>query len=236
MGRDKLPVTTQYRVERLVSYGKKIPEATGELAPHIVIRTIRNSLHMTQAQLAGRSEMPQSHLAKIETGKVDVQLSTLRRILRALNCEAVFLPKFQKAPREVLRQRIKEVARRKVARVVGAMALEQRKPDERMIRALRRSEELRLMARPTAEVWEDVGLRGEASAVNDRTDVKPRRAQMSVRIIDKEDDRDTLRFWLAQPIEARIGAMEFLRRQTYLTTGKETLPPFQYVIQLRDRE
>lgn len=77
-----------------------------------------------------------------------------------------------------------------------------------------------------------------ASVVRDEVEVKARRAQMPVRMIDKEeeDDRDTLRFWLEQPVEARIDAMEFLRRQTYLTTGNVTLPRFQYVIQLRDRQ
>ncbi|MBI4056988.1 MAG: helix-turn-helix domain-containing protein [Elusimicrobia bacterium] len=223
-------------VERLVSYGKQVPNPTEELAPHVVIRNIRNTLHMTQAQLARRAEMPQSHLAKIETGKVDVQLSTLRRILRALNCEAVFLPKFHKAPQEVLRERIREVARRKVARVAGTMALERQRPDERMVRALIRSEEERLLARPTSEVWEDTWAQAGASVVRDEAAVKSRRAQMPVRIVDKEDDRDTLRFWLEQPVEARIDAMEFLRRQTYLTTGNEALPRFQHVIQLRGRE
>lgn len=233
---DRLPINTRFMVERLVSYGKRAPKATDELAPHVVIRNIRNSLHMTQAQLARRAGMPQSHLAKIETGKVDVQLSTLRRILRALNCEAVFLPKFLKSPQEVLRERIKDVARRKVARVAGTMALERQRPDERMILALIRSEEERLLARPTSEVWEDTWAQSGASIVRDEEAVKSRRAQMPVLIIDKEDDRDTLRFWLGQPVEARIDAMEFLRRQTYLTTGNEALPRFQHTMQLRDRQ
>jgi len=222
-------------VERLVSYGKRVPEATEELAPHVVIRNIRNSLHMTQAQLARRAEMPQSHLAKIETGKIDIQLSTLRRILRALNCEAVVVPKFRKAPRQALLERIREVARRKVARVAGSMALEKQQPDRRMIRALIRSEEERLTARPSSEVWEDAWAQTGASVVCDQPSAKARRARMPVRIVDKEDDGDVLRFWLEQPAEARIDAMEFLRRQTYLATGKKALPHFERSIRLRDR-
>lgn len=58
---------------------------------------------------------------------------------------------------------------------------------------------------------------------------------MPVRIAEKEDDRDALRFWLAQPPEARINAMEFLRRQVYLVTGKAALPHLARSIQLRDR-
>jgi len=222
-------------VERLVSYGKKVPAATGELAPHIVIRNIRNALHMTQAQLARRAEMPQSHLAKIERGKVDVQLSTLRRILRALNCEAVFIPKFHRVPQEALRERIRDVARRKVEHVTGSMALERQRPDQRMIRALIRSEEERLLARPSSEVWEDAAAPGAASRAKDHASTKARRAPMPIRIVDKEDDKDTLRFWLTQPPKARIDAMEFLRRQMAAIKGEKSLPPFVYEIQLRNR-
>ncbi|MBI5883871.1 MAG: hypothetical protein HZB91_12300 [Elusimicrobia bacterium] len=62
---------------------------------------------------------------------------------------------------------------------------------------------------------------------------KANRAQTPVRIVEKEDDRDAMRFWLAQPPEARINAMEFLRRQVYLVTGKKTLPHLVRSIQLR---
>lgn len=97
-------------LERLVVYGERAPEPTPELAPHGVIRIIRNALHMTQAQLARRAALPQSHLAKIETGRVDVQISTFRRILRAMYCEAVVLPRFLKTPRTVLAERKRAAA------------------------------------------------------------------------------------------------------------------------------
>ena len=224
--KDSLPVSSRMMVDRLVSCGKKLPEATEEFAPHVVIRRIRNALRMTQAQLAKRAGLPQSHLAKIEAGRVDVQLSTLRRIFRAMYCEAVVLPKFLKSPRVALAERIKEVARLKIERISGTMALEKTLPDHKMIRALIRSEEDRLMSRPSADIWEEAWTPGGASVVRDR--------QMPVRIVEKEDDRDALRFWLTQPPEARINAMEFLRRQAYLVTGNKTLPRFAHSIQLRE--
>lgn len=62
---------------------------------------------------------------------------------------------------------------------------------------------------------------------------KPDRARMRARIVEKEDDRDALRFWLTQPPEARISAMEFLRRQMYLVAGRKSLPNFVRSIRLR---
>ena len=53
-------------------------------SPHSLIRNIRNGLNMTQAQLAERAGMQQSHVARIESGKVDVQVGTLRKLLRAM--------------------------------------------------------------------------------------------------------------------------------------------------------
>lgn len=47
---------------------------------------------------------------------------------------------------------------------------------------------------------------------------------MRVRIVDKEDDCDDLSFWLAQTPEARIAAVESLRRQVYLVNGKKNFP------------
>ncbi|MBI5243364.1 MAG: helix-turn-helix domain-containing protein [Elusimicrobia bacterium] len=211
-------------LDRLVACGNKAPEATEEFEPHVIIRTIRISLRMTQAQLARRAGLPQSHLAKIEVGRVDVQLSTLRRILAAMYCGTVVLPKFQKPPRAALTERIREFARRKVARVTGAME----RDDDRTVRALIRSEEKRLLSGSSSEIWDEDAPSGGASVVRDRSSVP-------VRIVDKEDDRDTLRFWLAQPPEARIDAMEFLRRQCCLVTGRKSLPRIVRSIQLRDR-
>jgi transcriptional regulator with XRE-family HTH domain len=165
-----------------------------------MIRKIRRALGMTQAQLAARADLPQSHLAKIETGRVDVQIGTLKRILRALHCELVLVPRFLKTPRQAVRERIQELS-------------------------LSRSERKRLRGRASSRIWEDRGGFVGASLVRD----------MPVRLVDKEDDQDALRYWLSQPPEARIDAMEFLRRQACLVAGREELPRLARSIKLRAR-
>lgn len=55
--------------------------------PHALIRALRGRLKMTQAQLAARAGLPQSHVARIEAGKVDARLGTLRRIFSAMSFE-----------------------------------------------------------------------------------------------------------------------------------------------------
>ncbi|MDD5656872.1 MAG: helix-turn-helix domain-containing protein [Elusimicrobia bacterium] len=214
-------------VASLTSFGRRLPAAE-ELEPSTVIRSIRNALLMSQAQLAKRAGMPQSHLAKIETGKVDLQLGTLRRIFRAMSCEAVVLPRFLKPIRIVLEERIKAVARRNVARATGVSSGAGPGLEDNTLRDLVRSEEKRLARSRSSAIWDEpamAGAGGEGALLRDAP----------VRLVDKEDDRETLRFWLAQPPEARISAVEFLRRQCYMVTGKTRLPRMERTIQLRER-
>lgn len=53
------------------------------------IRILRNYLRMTQSELAQRAHITQPNLAAIESGKVDPQLGTLRRIYEGLSCTSL---------------------------------------------------------------------------------------------------------------------------------------------------
>lgn len=149
-----LPVATQRTIRRVAAYAEQAP-AAARLPAHALIRMLRASLYMTQAQLAKRAGIAQSHLARIESGKVDPQLSTLTKVWGALFCDAVLLPRPRRGIDEVLEERIKEKARMNVARVAGTMALERQLPEDETLAALIRSEESRLRARPSSEIWAD---------------------------------------------------------------------------------
>jgi len=57
------------------------------------IRLERNRKGMSQVELAERLKMPQSQIARIETGERDIRLSTLAQIARALGLEPMLVPK-----------------------------------------------------------------------------------------------------------------------------------------------
>lgn len=151
----RLPVSSKFLVDQLVSYGQSAPEAVGSLPAHAVIRMLRQSLRMTQAQLAARARLPQSHLAVIESGKIDLKLSTLRRLIAALQGELVVAARFRKAPESIVADRIREIARRKVARVTGTMALEKQEPSTEMTERLIQAEVDRMMNEASSEIWEE---------------------------------------------------------------------------------
>lgn len=155
MKQRRLPVTESRILGRLVLYGMKAPEGIESLPVHHTIKILRRGLGMTQAQLAKRAGLVQSHLARIELGHVDLQISTLQRVFRALYCDSLVLPKFKIRPEEIVAGRVAETARKRVARVAGSMALEKQLPDDSMIRKLIRAEEERIKEKRSSEIWDD---------------------------------------------------------------------------------
>lgn len=149
-----LPISNRRSIHRVSEFAARAP-AAAHLPPHAVIRALRSALHMTQTQLAKRAGLPQSHLARIESGKVDLQISTLRKVLAALFCEMLVVPQMKRRLEDVLEDRIKEKARKNISRVSGTMALEKQLPDDETIQALIRSEESRLRTHPSSEIWAD---------------------------------------------------------------------------------
>lgn len=57
------------------------------------IRAARQAKALTQKELGQRVGMPQSHISKIEKGSVDLQLSSLVEIARALDLELKLVPR-----------------------------------------------------------------------------------------------------------------------------------------------
>lgn len=57
------------------------------------IRAARKTKAMTQKDLGQRVGLPQSHISKIEKGAVDLQLSSLVEIARALGLEVKLIPR-----------------------------------------------------------------------------------------------------------------------------------------------
>jgi transcriptional regulator with XRE-family HTH domain len=100
------------------------------------IRVLRHFLRMTQKELADRSHIPQSHLVEIESGKVDPQVGTLKKIFKALSCDVVIDPLPQKPLAEVLRGRARAVALKRLKQAMGTMALEDQAPEKETFKLL----------------------------------------------------------------------------------------------------
>ncbi len=100
------------------------------------IRLLRNRLRMTQVELAHRAHITQPNLAAIESGKVDPQVGTLQRIYEGLGCELNLEPLLHKSLEELMRDRARAVALKRLKQTMGTMALEDQAPDQNTFRQL----------------------------------------------------------------------------------------------------
>ena len=65
------------------------------LTEHIIdnLKKARAKKALSQRSLSTLSGVPQAHISLIERGQVDIQVSTLIKLARALNVELVLVPK-----------------------------------------------------------------------------------------------------------------------------------------------
>jgi transcriptional regulator with XRE-family HTH domain len=108
---------------------------------------------MTQAELAQRAHISQPHLAQIESGKIDPQLGTLKRILEGLSCDLVIEPLPRKPLSEVLRGRARSVALKRLKQAMGTMALENQAPEKEVFKRLLEKRTDDVLNDPRERLW-----------------------------------------------------------------------------------
>lgn len=119
------------------------------------IRAIRSALRMTQKDLAVRAKLPQSHVAAIEGGVKNPPLPTLARIMDAMECDLLILPRPRLPIEKILRKRAGKLALKRLKRTMGTMALEGQAPETDLFRQLfaKRTEEI--IADQREDLWSD---------------------------------------------------------------------------------
>jgi transcriptional regulator with XRE-family HTH domain len=117
------------------------------------IKVLRQYLRMTQQELAERAQIHQSHLAEIESGKVDPQIGTLRKIFHGLSCDLEIRPRPQKPLAEVLRGRARSIALKRLKHTMGTMALEEQAPQKDAFRLLLEKHTDDILNDPRERLW-----------------------------------------------------------------------------------
>lgn len=59
----------------------------------VALRQARQKKRMSQRVLSQKVNMPQSHISKIESGKVDIKASSLTELARTLDYELMLVPR-----------------------------------------------------------------------------------------------------------------------------------------------
>ena len=154
MRKNALPITAEATLKRITKYAANAPEGLESLTCSTLVRMVRDKLFMTQAQLARRTGLPQSHIAKIEKGKMKPRLDTLEKILKALHCNLLLVPKPVQDLDALIHERIGQTAKKKVESVAGTMRLEDQLPSQNILTKMVNQERLKLTRSPSSKIWE----------------------------------------------------------------------------------
>jgi hypothetical protein len=93
-------------------------------------------------------------LAGIESGKIDPQVSTLRRICDALSCDLIIEPRPRKPLKDVLRGQARSLALKRLKQTMGTMALENQAPDEEVFRQLLEKRTDEILKDERERIWQ----------------------------------------------------------------------------------
>lgn len=87
-----------HRLSDVTGFARKSPEAYARLPLHEALRRLRLLAGLRQGQLAAKAGVAQAYLCRLEKGRMDAKLSTLRRVFAALDCELMVLPRPLREP------------------------------------------------------------------------------------------------------------------------------------------
>ncbi len=57
-----------------------------------ILQSARKAKNMTQGELGAKAGLPQSHISQIESGNIDLRLSSLQEIARLLDLDVMLIP------------------------------------------------------------------------------------------------------------------------------------------------
>ncbi len=98
-----------------------------------LLALIRRQLNMSQRVLAKKSKVYQSTISRIESGALSPNIDTLNKLFEALSCSIIIsaIP-YEDLEKIKIKQAYKQ-AEKKVNYLLGTMALEKQKPDQKFI-------------------------------------------------------------------------------------------------------
>jgi transcriptional regulator with XRE-family HTH domain len=108
---------------------------------------------MSQGTLAKRARVPQSTISRLERGQENFELSTLRKILRAMSFDLVLAPVLQGSIDSIREEQAKKIAQKQVQYLSGTMNLEQQQPDPQFVESLLKQETERLLHGSGTQLW-----------------------------------------------------------------------------------
>jgi transcriptional regulator with XRE-family HTH domain len=141
-------------IDKIIATGGKLSKDVLFQKPWVLVRALRKRLRMTQTQLGQRVGLSQSHIARMESGKVSPTLETLDKIFQAMGCSLTFLLVAKTPPDKLLQQQALRVAQNRMSYVAGTMSLEAQRPSGKVLHNMILSEQKKILDSKTAKIWD----------------------------------------------------------------------------------
>jgi len=150
----KLKKSEKLFLEGIFLVGKALQKKLQGLSVGQLIPLIRSQLGMSQRTLAARAAIQQSSVVRIESGHFDPNISTLKKIVDAMECDLVvtIIPRTDlKTTRE---DQAKLKAEQKIRYLHGTMSLEKQAPNQNLLKELYDEEIKHLLDSSSSSLWD----------------------------------------------------------------------------------
>jgi len=141
-------------LDKILTFGKSLPEEMIIIAPGLLISMLRKRLRMSQKYLAQKLGVSQPYIARIESGKSIPSNKTLKRIFNVMGCSFAIILIPEKMPDEILQEQAKKIAQKRIQYVEGTMSLESQLPSREDMKELLIEEEKKLLSSTSEKLWE----------------------------------------------------------------------------------
>jgi len=142
-------------LEGIFLTGKALQKKLRGLSAGQLIPLIRKQLQMSQRTLAKRAAMQQSSIARIESGRLDPNISTLKKIADAMGCDLI-ITIVPRSDLETMREnQAKTKAEQKIRYLHGTMSLEKQAPNQKLLKELLDEEVKNLLDSSGSALWDE---------------------------------------------------------------------------------
>lgn len=142
-------------LEQIADSAQSLAQQQRDLSIGQLIALIRVQLSMSQRALSRRARVPQATVSKIESGRQQPTISTLNRILGALECDLLITAVPRVTLQETKRSQAVNKAKKRIEYLEGTMSLEKQTPDQRLLREMIEEEAKRLLDSSGPELWDE---------------------------------------------------------------------------------
>ena len=150
-----ITVAEKHFLKQLTKISEMLSGGNKQVAPGFLIALVRKRLRMSQQVLARRAKVPQSMISKLEAGKVEPSITTLKKIFDALYCDVITVPIPRMDYDEILQEQATRLAKKRIGYLRGTMALEKQEPKSLMVKELIKEEEKQILNSPSVKMWEE---------------------------------------------------------------------------------